>query len=85
MALWETIGILAAILIAAGWLPEVIQGYKTKKLRDVAWWLLIIELAGSALFLAYGFHIQDSVVMAVNIAVGVMILLLILMKASFKR
>ena len=85
MAFWETIGILAAVLVTAGWLPEVIQGFRTRKLRDVAWWLLIIELAGAALFLAYGLHIQDSIVIGVNISVGLMILLLILMKASFKK
>ena len=85
MALWETIGVLAAVLIAAGWLPEVLQAFKTKKLRDVAWWLLIIELAGTALFLAYGLHIQDNIVIGVNVAVGLMVLLLILMKASFKK
>ena len=30
------IGILAGILILSGWVPQIIRGYRTKKLNDVS-------------------------------------------------
>ena len=29
------IGILAGILILSGWVPQIMRGYRTKKLNDV--------------------------------------------------
>ena len=30
------IGIAAGVLILSGWVPQIIRGYKTKKLNDVS-------------------------------------------------
>ncbi|MEK6849790.1 MAG: SemiSWEET family transporter, partial [Nanoarchaeota archaeon] len=68
MDTWAIIGILGAICITIGWIPEILVGLKKKSLRGVAWWLLLIELAGSLLFLAYGWHLGDSVIIGTNIA-----------------
>ena len=36
------IGILAGILILSGWVPQIVKGYKTKKLNDVSAYLMIL-------------------------------------------
>ena len=38
------IGILAGILILSGWVPQIVKGYKTKKLEDVSAYLMILIL-----------------------------------------
>ena len=38
------IGILAGILILSGWVPQILRGYRTKKLNDVSAYLMILLL-----------------------------------------
>ena len=35
------VGTLAGILILSGWVPQIIKGYKTKRLNDVSSYLMI--------------------------------------------
>jgi len=47
-----SLGILATvagIMILSGWVPQIIKGYKTKKLDDVSKYLMIF-IAGGAFF-----------------------------------
>ena len=39
------IGIVAGILILSGWVPQIVKGYKTKRLNDVSAYLMILILA----------------------------------------
>jgi len=48
------IGIVAGILILSGWVPQIVRGYKTKRLNDVSAYLMILIFAGAALWLVYG-------------------------------
>jgi len=36
------IGIVAGILILSGWVPQIVSGYKTKRLNDVSAYLMIL-------------------------------------------
>ena len=60
------VGILAGILILSGWVPQIIKGYKTKRLNDVSSYLMICIFAGAVLWLVYGIEIDDVYVMGVN-------------------
>ena len=62
------IGILAGILILSGWVPQIIKGYRTKKLDDVSQYLMILIFIGAALWLVYGMALDDVYIMGVNIA-----------------
>ena len=53
------VGILAGILILSGWVPQIIKGYKTKRLNDVSSYLMICIFAGAVLWLIYGIEIDD--------------------------
>ena len=41
------VAIAAGVLILIGWVPQIIQGYKTKKLEDVSKYLVIAIFSGS--------------------------------------
>ena len=62
------VAIAAGVLILAGWIPQIIQGYKTKKLEDVSRYLVIAIFSGAVLWLVYGIEIDDIYIIGVNIA-----------------
>ena len=78
------IGILAGILILSGWVPQIVSGYKTKRLNDVSPYLMILIFAGAVLWLIYGIALDDVFIMGVNIAAMVLTMIVISMKLKYE-
>ncbi|MBI4151121.1 PQ-loop repeat-containing protein [Candidatus Woesearchaeota archaeon] len=83
--LWETIGILAAICVTIQWIPQVWHALRSRRLHDLNWGLLCVGLLGAALWVAYGLHLQDPIIVTTNVMVGFFLLLLSGMKRAFDR
>ncbi|MFH1787029.1 MAG: SemiSWEET family transporter [archaeon] len=66
---WDFVGVTAAALVSASFLAQIHKGWKTKKMDDVSGWMFLIILAGMLLWLLYGIHIQDNIIIGAN-AVG---------------
>ena len=79
------IGILAGILILSGWVPQIIKGYKTKKLTDVSSYLMILIFAGAVLWLVYGLALDDVYIMGVNLAAMFLTMIVLSMKLKYER
>ena len=79
------VGILAGILILSGWVPQIIKGYKTKRLNDVSSYLMICIFAGAVLWLVYGIEIDDVYVMGVNVAAMFLTMTVLGMKLKYER
>ena len=79
------IGILAGILILSGWVPQIIKGYRTKKLDDVSQYLMILIFIGAALWLVYGMALDDVYIMGVNIAAMFLTMTVLSMKLKYER
>ena len=79
------VGILAGILILSGWVPQIIKGYKTKRLNDVSSYLMICIFAGAVLWLIYGIEIDDVYVMGVNVAAMFLTMIVLSMKLKYER
>jgi len=79
------VGIVAGILILSGWVPQIIKGYKTKRLNDVSSYLMICIFAGAVLWLVYGIEIDDIYVMGVNIAAMFLTMTVLSMKLKYER
>ncbi|MDP3779610.1 MAG: SemiSWEET family transporter, partial [Nitrosopumilaceae archaeon] len=45
------LAIIASIIVLAAWLPQIVKGYKTKKLDDVSSYLMILIATGGVLWL----------------------------------
>jgi MtN3 and saliva related transmembrane protein len=56
------LGTLAGILILSGWVEQIIKGYKTKSLKDVSKYLMILISAGAGLWLIYGLVVEKKYV-----------------------
>ena len=79
------IGILAGILILSGWVPQIVKGYRTKKLTDVSSYLMILIFVGAVLWLIYGMALDDVYIMGVNLAAMLLTMTVLAMKLKYER
>lgn len=81
----DYLGLFAAFLSAITFLPQVIQAYKTKSVKDLNIFMLLIVFSSVIIWLIYGFV---KGLLPVIIANGVILVLsgiLLYFKATFKN
>jgi MtN3 and saliva related transmembrane protein len=82
--IWLTIvGVAAGVLILSGWVEQIIKGYKTKSLKDVSRYLMILISAGAILWLVYGFAVSDVYIIGTNITAIVLMMIVLGMKRRY--
>jgi len=79
----EIIGLIAAVITSIGFLPQVIKGYKTKKLDDISYFMPIVLAIGMTMWLIYGILLQAIAVIAANIFGTSCSIALIIMKKKY--
>ncbi len=62
----EVIGLAAGMLTAGSMLPQVIKSWKEKKAEDVSMIMLIVLIAGIALWIYYGIRKNDLPIVVTN-------------------
>lgn len=79
----ELLGLIAGGVTSIGFLPQIIRGYRTKKLDDVSIYMPVVLAVGMTLWFMYGFLLEALAVMIAN-AFGVLCcLVLIIMKKIY--
>lgn len=63
---WEIVGFTAALMTSFGFLPQVIKIYKTKSVQDISLLALIQFAIGITLWVAYGVHLRNVVIITAN-------------------
>ena len=63
---WELIGWGAAILTMFGFVPQILKIYRTRSVADVSLLMLLQFCLGIFLWLLYGLHIQDDILIVSN-------------------
>lgn len=81
--LLEILGLVAGAVTSIGFLPQIIQGYKTKKLDDVSVYMPIVLAIGMSLWFIYGFFSEALAVMVANAFGVTCCLILIVMKKIY--
>ena len=79
------IGTIAGILILSGWVPQIVKGYKTKKLNAISAYLMILIFAGAVLWFIYGIALNDVYIMGVNLAAMVLTMIVLSMKLKYEK
>ena len=80
------VAIAAGVLILIGWVPQIIQGYKTKKLEDVSKYLSNMQyFVGAILWLIYGIEIDDVYIIGVNVAAMFLTMTVLIMKLKYEK
>ena len=65
---WKIIGIIAAICTTSGFIPQIIRGIRTKRLDDISPIMYVLLIVGLSLWLSYGIHIGDMIIIVANAA-----------------
>jgi MtN3 and saliva related transmembrane protein len=55
------IGISAALLTTLSFLPQIVKAYRTRRMKDVSRYLMILFTTGSILWIIYGIIHDDLV------------------------
>lgn len=79
------LAIIASIMVLAGWLPQIVKGYKTKKLDDISAYLMILIATGGVLWLVYGFGINDLYIIGVNVGIIILTMITLGLKIKYKK
>lgn len=71
------IGISAAFLTTMSFLPQIVKAYRTRRMKDVSRYLMILFTTGSILWIIYGIIHDDLVIVGANVTAAVFNLLLL--------
>lgn len=77
------IGLVAATLITASQIPQVIQIVKTKSTRDISLWTYLMADTGASLWVVYGVMRGDVVIVLANLTALVLLLFVTVAKLKF--
>jgi len=77
------LGVAAGILILSGWVDQIVKGYRTKSLKDVSKYLMILISGGAGLWLIYGIVVSDVFIISTNIAAIVLMMIILVMKKRY--
>ncbi len=79
------LAIIAGILVLAGWVPQIVKGYRTKKLDDVSKYLMILLASGAFLWILYGIEKDDPFIIGVNVAAIALTMIVLRMKFKYSK
>ena len=79
------LAIVAGVMILSGWVPQIIKGYRTKKLDDVSKYLLILVAGGAFLWILYGIEKDDPFIIGVNVAAIALTMIVLRMKFKYHK
>jgi MtN3 and saliva related transmembrane protein len=84
--IWLTlIGSIASVLVSSSFIPQIIKGYRTKRLNDVSYLLMILISVGMSLWIVYGIEKQDMVIVGANTATIALNMILLGMKIEYTK
>lgn len=63
----EYVGFAAGTLTVASFLPQVIQAWQTKRVKDVSFWMMAMLMLGAATWITYGVLKKDMPVIVTNV------------------
>lgn len=84
MNFYEILGLLAATLTTASFLPQVYKTWKTKATEGLSLTMYLVFFIGIVLWLIYGIHLNSLPMILANAITAVLSLFLVVMKIKYK-
>ena len=63
----EVFGLIAGIITSIGFIPQIIRGYRTKKLDDVSYYMPTVLAIGMTMWFIYGLLKEALAIILANI------------------
>jgi len=83
--LWTIIGSTAATLTMFSFIPQIIKVVRTKSAKDVSFITLLQLSVGVSLWMIYGIHLKDFIIITANGITLVTLIILISLYFSYVR
>nr|WP_299171741.1 SemiSWEET transporter [uncultured Allomuricauda sp.] len=80
----EIIGLIAASLTTASFVPQVVKTWKNKSTKDISLTMYLVLFAGSVLWFYYGLVINSLPVIFANAITGILVLSILILKLKYK-
>ncbi len=85
MDMWTLLGVVAGALTSSGYLPQIVKGFRTKRMDDVSALMPGILGVGMLLWLVYGIHKEDLPITLANIAGSTFAFTIVIQKCYYRR
>ncbi len=82
--IYEIIGLIAAILTTAAFVPQVYKTWKTKSVEDISLTMYSVLFIGLMLWLTYGISLNSLPIIIANSVTGILVLMVIFFKFRYK-
>ncbi len=82
---WKIVGIIAAVCTTSGFIPQIMRGVRTKRLDDVSPVMYVLLIIGLSLWLSYGIHIEDMIIIVANAAALAFSVFIISLRFKYMR
>lgn len=82
--LWYIIGSVASLLTMFGFAPQVIKMIRTKSVGDLSLPMLVQFSAGVFLWIMYGIHLQDYIIIVSNIVTFIILIIAIVLYLVYR-
>jgi len=79
----ELFGLIAGAITSLGFIPQLIKGYRTRKLEDISYYMPIVLSIGMILWFTYGILIDSIAIMIANTFGVFCCIVLIVMKKIY--
>ena len=80
---WTIIGLSASTLTMLSFLPQIIKVKKNRSAKDVSLITLLQLSLGVTLWIAYGAHLKDSIIILANVVTLVTLIILLFLYARY--
>jgi len=84
MEIIEIIGLIAATLTTAAFIPQVYKVFKSKSTVDISLTMYTILFVGLVLWLIYGIAIGSLAIILANTITGLLVACVIILKIKYK-
>jgi len=81
----EYVGLFGAFLSSITFIPQVVKAWKSKSVKDLSIWMLLIVFTSVIVWLVYGFHLNLVPVILANAVILLLSLILLFFKIKFKN
>lgn len=81
---FEILGLIAAVLTTAAFVPQVYKTWRTKSVESLSLTMYVGFFIGIVLWLIYGIHHESIPMIFANSVTAVLALLLIILKLKYK-
>jgi len=81
----EGLGLIAGLMTTCSFVPQVLQTYRTRSVKDISFKMYLLLCAGIAMWIVYGALIGSVSVVAANIVSLALTCSILAMKVMFGR